>query len=247
MKAARNQFYVPAELKIIVIAPELYNRELLRLDGSYRIKEEGGVMSPCPNCQTNVGMRITGWTSARKNCQRVINTKLSHDIIIGATYKCTFIDATNNKCNKTFTAYDGKLWQQFPKAVKRKYQDYVSVFVDRTTNQMLSPGFCDQLLFYKGSFEDMSRRLANSIANLANEATAMYRNFTEEEADLFPPELPKSMTPEEYANKKSQKWPPFNAEKSFSGYFKMPTRPTVTKMFEELYMTELNLSCLEIS
>ncbi|CAB9531141.1 hypothetical protein SEMRO_3274_G346120.1 [Seminavis robusta] len=236
MKAARDQFYVPAELKVVVIYPELYERDLLRLDESYKT-DKGGIMSPCPSCKTNKGMKIIGWSSSRKNCQRVLNTKLFHDIVIGARYACTYTNPmSNQKCNKTFTSYYGDLWQQFPKPVKRRYLDYVSPlsFNDRTTHQMMSPGFCDKLLFHKGSFEEFSRSLANSVSVQAREALTMYRNFIEEEADLFPSEKPNSMTASAYANKKTQKWPKFD-DASLSSFFKMPAPNTVIKMWEAVY------------
>ena len=67
MKLAREEFYVPAGLKIVLICPELYDRDILK-DSSIHVKkskttsERDGLMTPCPHCKTNFYVRFKTWT-----------------------------------------------------------------------------------------------------------------------------------------------------------------------------------------
>jgi len=167
MKKALEEFYVPAGLKIVIICPELYDRDLLAVDQKFKASGgRAGVMSPCPKCHTNYYMRIVGWTSQRQSTQKVLNPQLTQDVIIGTIYGCHNTSTgcctqqlSGNVGNKTrakpitFTSYCGEIWKQFPDTIRRRYLDYVQDMDDRATELMLSPGFCDRLLFHNGNFE----------------------------------------------------------------------------------------------
>lgn len=255
MKKARDEFYIPAETKVIVICPELYDRDLLRKSDAHRTTK-GGLMSPCPKCKTNYYVRIHKWTSRKPSTQKVVNQKLTQDIIIGAIYGC--FNRSTGCCKatsqstitseekdgeqegqkkggepSTFTAYTGEVWNQFPDSIRRRYLDYVSDIDDRNTQLMLSPGFCDRLLFYKGSFEEFTLEMKEAQSFLGQAATTAYRNFCQEENSKLPPK-PKHMAASQYKAYKQQKWPAFKDEKLHE-YFNSPVANTVIKMFETIY------------
>ena len=204
-------------------------------------------MSRCPACKNNAYMKIIGWTSERKSTQKILNQKLNHDIVLGALYGCyntTDSCCKNVKSNgnstsagrlkpKTYTSYHGDLWKQFPAAIQQRYLDYISDISDRSTQQMLSPGFCDRLLFCRGTFEEFSQELTNSLSHLSQSIATSYRNFIEEEIAKFPAK-PATMTDADYERYKTSKWPILGDER-LQDYFKMPTRNTVIKMFEDVY------------
>ena len=165
MKKARDEFYVPPGMQVQVICPEIYDRDLLKYSDKHKKARTGGLMSPCPKCNTNYYMRITGWTTTRPFCQKVINAKLTQDIVIGAIYGC--YNSTTGCCTRKkikpnsdatrevpsyFTSYEKTFWKQFPDSIRRRYLDYISNIDDKTTQLMLSPGFADWLLFHKGLF-----------------------------------------------------------------------------------------------
>ena len=133
-KKARDEFYVPPGIEFHVIAPEICDRDLLRKSERHRVQRTGGIMSPCPKCGKNCYMRITGWTSARPSCQKILNGKLTQSVMIGAVYQCyNTIDGCCRRVKKgkgasnetkevtpSFTSCDSKIWSQFPDSVKRR-------------------------------------------------------------------------------------------------------------------------------
>jgi hypothetical protein len=57
MKAAATEFEVPEDTKILLIFPEIFDREILFRDERYHVPIEGtdgkGVKTPCPWCLSN--------------------------------------------------------------------------------------------------------------------------------------------------------------------------------------------------
>jgi len=123
MMKARDEFVVPSELKTVFICPEISDRDLLQKHQKYQTPT-GGVMSQCLHCKTNEHMQQMGWTSMRSSTPRSLNKEMTHDVIIGATYGCynpscsTINPYTKQKSPKTFTAYQGDFWKQYPEEVR---------------------------------------------------------------------------------------------------------------------------------
>jgi hypothetical protein len=85
----------------------------------------------------------------------MLNTRMSQDVIIGATFACFNVDSVwvvysdgENQSEvynkKSFVAYSRDMWKQYPENVRQWYSQYVSKVEERSTSLMVSPGIWHQ-------------------------------------------------------------------------------------------------------
>ena len=131
MKEAYIEFQVPNGLRVIILCPELFDRDLLKNDSKF-VTANQGIMSPCPKCSSNKSVSHMGWTASRVRCQKSLNEQKNLDIVLAATYQCKntisechslkFIEVDGKKkreqTTSEFTCYVSNWWCQYPDNVK---------------------------------------------------------------------------------------------------------------------------------
>jgi hypothetical protein len=185
MKLARDEFVIPEDLKIIFICPEIFDRELLLRYKNFRTEGGLGVISPCPKCKQQKYMKHVGWTTMQPSTLKIINKELTHDILIGGVFRCYNFDSgcakyvgksEKAKSPSQFTTYSGALWSQYPEPVRDRYYSYISKIEDRVTNNMVSVGFANRLLYHHHSFESFSDDTKKSMDSWCSAAYTAYYN-----------------------------------------------------------------------
>ena len=160
MKKARDEFYVPAGLRVLVICPELYDRDILKNSPAHRkkAKKSGGVngyMTACPTCNRNHDVTCHKWSTEYASHKRSLNSELTQDIIIAMQYACRYPDccAESKAKFKTFMVYKPEVWKLQPELIRRRYMDFVvdlgqKIGYSGTRPACRPPGYLPTLRYY---------------------------------------------------------------------------------------------------
>lgn len=251
MKKALQEFCVPEGMKVVIICPELHDRDLLKVDSNFISKcgNGSGPMSPCPKCKSNCHMQIIGWTSQRATCQKVLSDSLFQDLVVGAVHGCAN-PSTNclstkegtdakgwkktRKMLSAFTACSNELWTQFPASTRRRCLDCAQDIDQRETTLMLSPGFADRLQFHDGNFDVFANEMEEAHRRIDQQSVKQCHDFIQDEATKFPSKPMGTATESVHQRFSEIKWPPHSSNGGPKSHFKSPGNHTILKMFKLL-------------
>lgn len=191
-KAAMEEFAIPAEQRVIIVFPDLFDRDILKKHKEYRTKA-GGILTPCPKCNSNMHVEHIGFTLYDEHFRNTLREDLMHDGLFGPEYECRNLDSGCAKYKKKdgketkqilgakFRTYTGDAWTNLPLLVKARYERYVSR-IDDGGASFLSPEMCTKILYEGSNFKEMSDNLQAAYDRLITSCHQAFYQFTMEEA-----------------------------------------------------------------
>ena len=86
MKLAREEFYIPSGTRVIILCPELFDRDLMKYSSDHKKRGkaigEHGMMTICPSCKTNYYVKPWQWSCSYGSIKKSINQELTQDVIV---------------------------------------------------------------------------------------------------------------------------------------------------------------------
>jgi hypothetical protein len=240
-EGAAKEFLFPTDQQILFLCPEIKDRYLLRKDERFIVRDGGGaitgVQSRCPKC--NEPMALTGFTSTKPSCQKIIQKDFGQMILVGGILSCEPCGTIKKGKTqpKTYLTYSPEIFARYPDAVKKLYAPYIAHLETTKTQQTYwSLGACDKVLFESGSnYSKMGDRISNAFDDQLGSARDDYYLFVGTEMKPFPPK-PTNMDDALYDVYKNVKWPGFD-EEAFKSYFcQSPTAQTINTLWNALYL-----------
>jgi len=126
-------FMVPADLRILLVCPEITHYDVLRQYNAYRCSG-GGVKPPCcstdcPNHGKNEGVSLKEWTAAKGDHGIRMAASLSGERIpiVSATWLCTHRTDDSKQTTHSFSLTTKAAWAQYPESVRRQHLQHISL------------------------------------------------------------------------------------------------------------------------
>ena len=198
MQKAMEEFTIPQNQRIILIFPELFDRSLLALHEEYQTDVKGGVLTPCHKCRKNTYVKQKGFCLYDNATRCTLREDMMHDVVFSPQYECENVDDECAKKKKKttvrngkeyeetviqgtkFRAYTGPTWDNYPEALKARYEQYISR-IDDGGSSFLSPEMCAKILYEGSNFSEMAANLEGAYNRLLTMCQKAYGEFINEE------------------------------------------------------------------
>ena len=235
MKAAM-EFEVPAGTKIVLIFPEIFERDILLQDPKFHVKytdksgrSQLGVKTPCPWCKSNEWVALDKKTGYKAGQHRTIcdyRTRIPVYCFIGSCSNKSCIGnpqrAKNDGVDKAkvhqFHIYEPRVWSCYPKVLRDKYSK--DLFTEAATGAegeiFVTQEFCCEILRDGNIFLEVTRYMAEAYDRHLRQAIEAYINFA---------------TSQQSAN---LSWPDF-CHDNFERVFKPPGVKVLKKIFDRCF------------
>ena len=137
MKKASSEFEVPVGTKILIINPDVFDRDILINYPEFRFehkdsstgKKSIGIKTPCPWCKSNEFVKLNDATGYRINGTRTVAGCKEMMPMISIIGECSnptcggsrARDSSDNCGVHQFTLSDVKTWNNYPLELRRRY------------------------------------------------------------------------------------------------------------------------------
>lgn len=205
--AAAALFYVPAQTEVVVVFPDLFDRQELSQYSQFRTKE-GGVLTPCPVCKSNANVQFSSWSvqKASRRPRMSVGNDANMRPLVGPIYACTN-DACLQKAStalapstlqgdesgsddggrarkrqkpsqRQFLVWTKDYFAAYPSNVRARYMKYLCGVGDiEDSTTFASSDLAASILDDRNSFADIAARLEMSYEIGEADAEGDYANF----------------------------------------------------------------------
>jgi hypothetical protein len=183
MKKAASEFEVPAGTKILMLFPEVLDRDILLKHNNFCFEykddtgnKQVGVKTQCPWCKTNESVKYEGRTGYKQGSHRTIAGYKECIPIISALGTCVnpacsgdpkkaVGDDSDKAKSHTFALYEPQCWAQYPDELKKRYLAYL--YTDAADGKdgeiLVSEELCMEVLKDKTVFLSLANDLHDSF------------------------------------------------------------------------------------
>jgi hypothetical protein len=237
MALAAKEFEVPAGTQMLLVFPEIFDRDLLLKDPrfcfSYKDDKGNpriGVKTPCPWCLSNKHVTFTEKTGLKKGQHRTIadfRAKIPIYCFIASCNSPDCIgnpakakgDSTDKVSAHTFHCYEPNVFANYPAALRKKYdKNLFTAAKDGSNGSMfVTEELCSEVLKDETNFAALTKLMDDAFERKVRHSVDAYLQFI------------KLQSPDD-----STEWLDFGIA-NFEKVFKPPSAATIKLIFVKSY------------
>ena len=178
IREASDCFYVPAGLRVAIIWPDLFDRDVLKNHELFKT-QAGGVLTPCPFCRSNKFVKLLSFNVQKyqRRARRAVHVDGCNIPMIGPIMSCS-----SEKCvgkmpstekakaswNRTdervrehsFLVWSKSCFEMYPLEVRRKYKAVASgIGTNNDKHTIATQALSMELLDDRNTFANVAARL----------------------------------------------------------------------------------------
>ena len=216
MAKARSEFEVPTGLPIVLIFPDIFDRDVLVKCPEYQFpykdkfgNKKMGIKTPCPWCRTNKFVKCSDKTGYKAKQIRTIAGFRGRIPIVAAKYKCENpecagnptkrssastgnkkreVDDSDKVSSHTFTLYEDETWSRYPMKLRERYSEYLYTEVTdgKFGEVFVTLELCFELFKDDVVFDQMARDMTEAFERQRMRAIEQYVSFVEAQGGQWP-------------------------------------------------------------
>jgi hypothetical protein len=234
MALAAREFEVPANTRILMMCPEIFDREILLEDPKFRVEYKDangisriGVKTPCPWCESNVHVSFKDKSGLKQGQHRTIADfraripiycyilECSNPDCIGDPKKAKG-DGTDKVSKHSFHCYEPHVYQNYPAKLLEKYSTilYTDARDGKDGGIFVTETLCSEILRDETNYSELTRHMHDAYERNLRQTIEAYVRFIKQQSPTD-----------------SSAWPDFD-ETNFQHIFKPPSTNTIKVIFD---------------
>lgn len=236
-KKAASEFEIPAGTKIMIVWPEIFDRDILINHPEYRYeyKDKNGfkkvsVKTPCPYCKSNKFISYSDKSGLKEGDSRTIADYRGNIPIICPIAECSNPDCERKKkvgdssdkiCTRTFKLYQPQTFMSYPPEVISRYESYMytKVAPGHGKEMFVTEDLCAELLTDDTVFLACHRHMVDSFERKRTRALKDYARFIDTQSK---------------DSRSKADWPQFNIE-NHNKLFNPPGKDKLGDVFDKMF------------
>jgi hypothetical protein len=242
-KKAASEFEVPSGTRILMVIPDLFDRDILSQHPQfcYKFKDPQtsktltGIKTPCPWCLSNEHVHVADKTGYQANVSRSIACYRTRIPIVTGIAKCSNPDCSGNPDKATGDSSDkvskhsfqlntARVWANYPLELRLRYAPLLyTEAADGDNNQIfVSQSLCHEVLKDDTMLSKMEREMVESFQRQRTLAMAAYGRYIHSQTD-----------PTNNDNNQHS-WPAFNTD-NYDRLFTPPSNDKLGRVFDKCF------------
>jgi hypothetical protein len=240
MKKAASEFEIPGDTRILIVFPDLFDRDELIKHPAFKFEftdDKGSrrvtVKTPCPWCQTNKFVTFPSKVGYKEGTSRSIADFRTCIPIVTPIGSCSnpACQGNPNRAKKkgsdtTFHLYEACVWSKYPLEVREQYTStlYTEVADGQNGEIFVSEDLCKEILKDDAIIAASARHMKESFERHRTRAIEAYSRFIQSQLN--------DTTKKD--NLTEQSWPRLNLE-NYDKVFRPPSKDKLGKIFDRCF------------